>query len=137
MNTLLLTNANVLDTEAGTLVGEHNVLVDDGVIVEMSNAAIHHPHARVLDLRGRGFLDQLLLSHDGNGHPATGRVPRDFHLLLGVADRELGDHTHVADPRGFELPPHSADLFGIHRLHLASPVVDGAGNGEIMRVGAV
>jgi phosphotriesterase-related protein len=50
---------------------------------------------RVLDLRARGFLGQVLLSHDGDGHPATGRVPRDFHLLLttfryALRDRGLG-----------------------------------------------
>lgn len=50
---------------------------------------------RLLDLRGRGLLRQVLLSHDGNGHPAPGRVPRDFHLLLtafrhALADRGLG-----------------------------------------------
>ena len=38
--------------------------------------------ARVLELRELGFLGRTLLSHDGNGHPATGRVPRPFDLLL-------------------------------------------------------
>ena len=51
---------------------------------------------RLLDLRGRGLLGQVLLSHDGDGHPAPGRVPRDFHLLLttfrhALRDRGLGE----------------------------------------------
>jgi phosphotriesterase-related protein len=46
---------------------------------------------RVLDLRARGILGQVLLSHDGDGHPATGRVPRDFHLLLTTFRYALRD----------------------------------------------
>lgn len=46
---------------------------------------------RLLELRARGFLGQVLLSHDGNGHPATGRVPRDFHLLLTTFRHALRD----------------------------------------------
>jgi phosphotriesterase-related protein len=46
---------------------------------------------RVLELRLGGFLGQTLLSHDGDGHPAPGRVPRDFHLLLTSLRHALQD----------------------------------------------
>lgn len=55
--------------------------------------------ALVLEARRRGLLGRVLLSHDGNSWPATGRLPRDFDLLLtsgrrrlrqgGVSDAEL------------------------------------------------
>ncbi|HEX9186816.1 MAG TPA: twin-arginine translocation signal domain-containing protein [Vicinamibacteria bacterium] len=52
---------------------------------------------RVLDLRKRGFLGQVLLSHDGDLHPAPGRVPRPLDLLLTTFRHALRDRGLSAD----------------------------------------
>jgi phosphotriesterase-related protein len=71
---------------------------EQGAWIELDglDADSFEPHLlRVLDLRARGVLGQVLLSHDGDGHPATGRVPRSFDLLLttfrhALRERGLG-----------------------------------------------
>jgi predicted metal-dependent phosphotriesterase family hydrolase len=45
--------------------------------------------ALVLEARRRGLLGRVLLSHDGNSWPASGRLPRDYDLLLTSGRRRL------------------------------------------------
>jgi predicted metal-dependent phosphotriesterase family hydrolase len=45
--------------------------------------------ALVLEAKRRGVLGRVLLSHDGNSWPASGRLPRDYDLLLTSGRRRL------------------------------------------------
>ena len=76
MTAFLLVNANVLDTEAGALLGERQVLVEHGEIKEVSEHPLSQSLARVLDLRGRTLMPGLC---DGHVH-VTAATP-NFALL--------------------------------------------------------
>jgi imidazolonepropionase-like amidohydrolase len=76
MSDLILSNANVLDTRAGTLLGERHVRVRDGRIAEVSEALLSGAGARSIDLRGRTLLPGLC---DGHVH-VTAATP-NFALL--------------------------------------------------------
>jgi len=73
---LVLDNANVLDTRAGTLLGERSVHVRDGLIAELAPSPIRAPQARRLDLGGRTLMPGLC---DGHVH-VTAATP-NFALL--------------------------------------------------------
>jgi imidazolonepropionase-like amidohydrolase len=76
MADLVLCNANLLDTRAGAIVGERNVLVRDGVIAEIAASAIEAGDARTLDLAGLTLMPGLC---DGHVH-VTAATP-NFALL--------------------------------------------------------
>ncbi|MBJ3776722.1 metal-dependent hydrolase family protein [Acuticoccus mangrovi] len=62
MADLLLKNANILDVVEGRLVGEHDVLVSGGRIVEIDRT-ITYPSADRLDLAGRTLMPGLCDAH--------------------------------------------------------------------------
>ena len=59
---LLLRNAAVLDTEAGLLLPEQDVLLRDGVIAELGRG-LHRPEARPIALGGRTLMPGLIDCH--------------------------------------------------------------------------
>ena len=63
MNAVLFRNARILDVLAGAVLAEHDVLIDDGRIKEISDTAIHTAYARVVDVRGRVLMPGLCDAH--------------------------------------------------------------------------
>lgn len=63
MNTLLLRNAAVLDVDAGTLLGERDIVVRDGRIAELSEARLKGSFDREVDLRGKVLMPGLCDAH--------------------------------------------------------------------------
>ena len=61
--TIVLANANVLDVEAGKLIGERHVVVEGNRIREISEAPINAPSARVIDLKGLTLMPGLIDAH--------------------------------------------------------------------------
>jgi len=76
MSDLILSNANVLDTRAGELLGERHVLVRDGRVAEISTSPLNSAGARGIDLRGLTLMPGLC---DGHVH-VTAATP-NFALL--------------------------------------------------------
>jgi phosphotriesterase-related protein len=74
---------------------------------------------RLLDLRSRGLLGRVLVSHDGDGHPARGGVPRDFHLLLTAFRHALRDRGLGADEVRRLLVENPGEAFAV-RVRLSS-----------------
>lgn len=62
MNSVLLQNARIFDGVQPELI-EGNVLVVDNRIVEVSQARLRSPRARVIDLRGRVLMPGLIDAH--------------------------------------------------------------------------
>jgi len=60
---IIFTNAMVLDPEKGALIGERNVLVEDGMIAAVSVAAVPRKDAQVYDLKGRTLMPGLCDAH--------------------------------------------------------------------------
>ena len=61
--TIVLANANVLDVEAGELLGEHHVVVENGRIREVSETPVHASSAQVVDLAGLTLMPGLIDAH--------------------------------------------------------------------------
>src|SRR5690606_3648214 len=61
--TIVLANANVLDVEAGELLGEHHVVVENGRIREVSETPAHASSAQVVDLAGLTLMPGLIDAH--------------------------------------------------------------------------
>jgi len=61
--TTVLANANVLDVDAGALLGERHVVVEDGRIREVSETPVASSSARVIDLKGLTLMPGLIDAH--------------------------------------------------------------------------
>ena len=72
MATTLFANASILDGRAETALADHHVLVEDGVIREVSDRPLASPSARTVDLRGRTLMPGLIDCH--------------VHVIATVAD---------------------------------------------------
>lgn len=62
-NPVLLTNAMLLDVKAGENIADQNILIKDGKITEISDAAIKCAGADVIDLKGRTLMPGLCDAH--------------------------------------------------------------------------
>ncbi len=60
---IVLRNANILDTEAGALLGEHSVLLRDGRVAEIETGAFRCDGAEEIDLKGRTLMPGLCDAH--------------------------------------------------------------------------
>jgi len=56
-------NAMILDPEGGALIGECNVLVEDGAVAYITTAAIRRKSAQVFDLKGKTLMPGLCDAH--------------------------------------------------------------------------
>ncbi len=63
MTQTIFSNAMLLDTEAGVLTGECNILVEDGVIGEIASGPISRKGAQLIDLGGRTVMPGLCDAH--------------------------------------------------------------------------
>jgi len=63
MSAILFRNARILDVNAGGVLHEHDVLVVDGRIMEISDSAIRTSTATVLDARGKVLMPGLCDAH--------------------------------------------------------------------------
>ena len=66
-NTVLFRNAHLLDPLRGELLEGHDILVEQGVVREVSDRPLHSQAARVIDVKGKtvmpGLIDLLSLIH--------------------------------------------------------------------------
>ncbi len=62
-STLILRNGSLLDTRAGAIVGQRDVVVEDGRIAEISENAAARPDATEIDLGGRTLMPGLCDAH--------------------------------------------------------------------------
>ncbi|MBB3064169.1 MULTISPECIES: amidohydrolase family protein [Limibacillus] len=76
MTTTIFTNANVLDTRAGTILPDHSVLVTDGKITEVSQTPLKADGAKVIDIKGRYLMPGLC-----DGHVHVTAITPDFPML--------------------------------------------------------
>lgn len=63
MQTLLFKNAALLDPARAELQGDHDVLVEDGLIKEVSDRPLQAASARVIDLKGKTLMPGLIDLH--------------------------------------------------------------------------
>ena len=63
MESTLFKNAAVLDPAQPDLLGEHDVLVEDGLIKEVSDRPLSAAKARVIDLKGKTLMPGLIDLH--------------------------------------------------------------------------
>lgn len=63
MSLLLLSRGELLDPMQPALTGTHDVLIEEGVIREVSASPIHSPSARVINLSGRTVMPGLIDLH--------------------------------------------------------------------------
>jgi imidazolonepropionase-like amidohydrolase len=77
VNDILLVNANLLDVEAGTIVGERCVHIVDGTIANI-DVAIDAPNATHIDLHGLTLMPGLC-----DGHVHVTAATANFALLTG------------------------------------------------------
>jgi len=63
MTDIIFSNAKVLDTQAGELLGEHFVYVADGRIREVSTSQPKGGEAHIIDLRGKTLMPGLCDAH--------------------------------------------------------------------------
>ena len=63
MTEILFKNAMVLDAEGGALIGECNVLVEDGVIARVSASPIRRKNAQTFDIEGKTLMPGLCDAH--------------------------------------------------------------------------
>ena len=88
MTTTLFTNANVLDTEAGAILADRQVLVRDGKIAELSNGRITATADRTVDLKGRILMPGLC-----DAHVHVTAVTADLGRLLRLSAFYVAAHT--------------------------------------------
>lgn len=63
MNAILFKNARILDVLAGAVLAEHDVLIAEGRIREISETSIKTAEAQVVDVRGRVLMPGLCDAH--------------------------------------------------------------------------
>lgn len=76
MSTTLFTNANILDTKAGEILSDRNVLVRDGLIAEVSEGGIAAQPDKKVDVRGRFLMPGMC-----DGHVHVTAYTADFNAL--------------------------------------------------------
>ncbi len=76
MALIVLSNAAVLDAEAGTLLPDRHVVIEDGIIREVADRLPALPGARVMDLRGATLMPGLI-----DAHTHVTAYTADFGLL--------------------------------------------------------
>mgnify|MGYP003583007591 CR=1 FL=1 len=62
-NAVLFSNAHLLDTQRAELLEDHHVLVEDGVVREVSDKPIRSASARVIDVKGKTVMPGLIDLH--------------------------------------------------------------------------
>ncbi|WP_418132864.1 amidohydrolase family protein [Variovorax sp. 375MFSha3.1] len=62
-NAVLFRNAHLLDPQRAELLEDHHILVEDGVVREVSDKPIHSPSARAIDVKGRTVMPGLIDLH--------------------------------------------------------------------------
>ncbi|WP_418118630.1 amidohydrolase family protein [Variovorax sp. 350MFTsu5.1] len=62
-NAVLFQNANLLDPQRAELLEDHHILVEDGVVREVSDKPIHSPSARAIDVKGKTVMPGLIDLH--------------------------------------------------------------------------
>ncbi|WP_321814804.1 MULTISPECIES: amidohydrolase family protein [unclassified Paraburkholderia] len=63
MTATILKGGNVLDLERGVLLEHHHVVIEDGMIVEVSDRPIDLPNAHSVDVRGKTVMPGLIDCH--------------------------------------------------------------------------
>lgn len=63
MSRTLLKNASILDVDAGTLLGERDVLIDDGKIAEIGDTKLTVSDANMIDVKGKVLMPGLCDAH--------------------------------------------------------------------------
>ncbi|MBN3857832.1 amidohydrolase family protein [Paraburkholderia sp. Ac-20340] len=63
MPATILKGGNVLDLERGVLLEHHHVVIEDGMIVEVSDRPIDLPNAHSVDVRGKTVMPGLIDCH--------------------------------------------------------------------------
>ena len=63
MNSVLFSHAALLDPATDELLEDHHVLVEDGLVKEVSDRPLTSSHARVIDLGGRTLMPGLIDLH--------------------------------------------------------------------------
>ncbi|CAN7249460.1 amidohydrolase family protein [Rhizobium sp. LjRoot30] len=63
MSRTLLKNASILDVDAGTLLGERDVLVSDGKIAEIGDTKLTVADAQIIDVKGKVLMPGLCDAH--------------------------------------------------------------------------
>jgi imidazolonepropionase-like amidohydrolase len=81
MSQILLKNFDLLDVAEGVLKSGHQVLVNDGVFVEVSKGAIKAAEAEVVDLGGRTLMPGLI---DCHCHVTSTKVKRGTWAAIGM-----------------------------------------------------
>lgn len=89
MTATILANANVLDTEAGELLGERHVLLRDGQIAEISETPLKDSTAETVDLRGRTLMPGLC-----DAHVHVTAITPDFALLKKLSPFYVAGHSN-------------------------------------------
>ena len=106
----LITNANLLDVDAGALVGQRHIVLEDGRIREVSEAPVRLAGARQIDLKGMTLMPGLIDAHvhitayTANLAELPGQSPfyvaaRTIEILGAMVDRGF---TTVRDVGGGE-----------------------------------
>jgi imidazolonepropionase-like amidohydrolase len=62
-NAVLFQNAHLLDPQRAELLEDHHILVEDGVVREVSDKPIHSPSARAIDVKGKTVMPGLIDLH--------------------------------------------------------------------------
>jgi len=100
MTQLLFKNANVLDPIQGKLLADHYVLVEDGIIREVSDEAPKTTTAQIFDLRGKTLMPGLC-----DGHVHVSAIVADYAALRHMAPSYIAVHAgeilHGMLMRGF------------------------------------
>lgn len=84
MGRTVINNGNVLDTEVMEFIGERSVVIDDGVIVEISNG-YNGPADREIDAAGQFVVPGLI-----DGHVHFRLATMDFRALSRYTEVEFG-----------------------------------------------
>lgn len=138
MTSYLLRGGNVLDPLQGRLLEQHDVLVADGLVREVSERAITSAYAQVIDVRGRTVMPGLIDAHAHvtfsqtnlgllAGTPTTTVVLRALPILRGMLRRGF---TTVRDAGGADHALKQAQQDGLvqgPRLFVSGPALSPTG----------
>ena len=138
MTSYLLRGGNVLDPLQGRLLEQHDVLVADGLVREVSQRPISSPQAQVIDVRGRTVMPGLIDAHAHvtfsqtnlgllAGTPTTTLVLRSLPILRGMLRRGF---TTVRDAGGADHALKQAQQDGLAvgpRLFVSGPALSPTG----------
>ena len=140
MSALKLTNFDLLDTDAGSLRAGCEMLIEDALIKEVSDQAIHSPDAQTLDLGGRVVMPGLIDCHvhicaEGLvAHPQSLPSLTTARAAKVLKDTLLRGFTSVRDAGGADYGHKLAveqGLFTGPRLFVSgSPLSQTAGHGD-------